>query len=75
MYTTTSLSSSVKKGLCVFSNVSTKAIGAVTYLNAVQEDGQTHIGFVMGKIKLAPQSEPTIPRLELCAAVLAVGMD
>ncbi|XP_056110281.1 uncharacterized protein LOC130087825 [Rhinichthys klamathensis goyatoka] len=26
----------------------------------------------MGKAKLNPQSEPTIPRLELCAAVLAV---
>lgn len=28
----------------------------------------------MGMAKLAPQSEPTIPRLELCAAVLAVEM-
>lgn len=28
----------------------------------------------MGKAKLAPQSDPTIPRLELCAAVLAAEM-
>ncbi|XP_056879986.1 uncharacterized protein LOC130520291 [Takifugu flavidus] len=28
----------------------------------------------MGKARLAPQSEPTIPRLELCAAVMAVEM-
>lgn len=32
------------------------------------------LDFLMGKAKLAPQSDPTIPRLELCAAVLAVEM-
>ncbi len=60
--------------LCVFSDASTKAIGAVAYLKALQKDGQVRVGFVMGKAKLAPLSEPTIPRLELCAAVLAVEM-
>lgn len=43
-------------------------------MKSIQEDGQVDIGFIMGKSKLAPQSEPTIPRLELCAAVLAVEM-
>lgn len=28
----------------------------------------------MGKARLAPESEPTIQRLELCAALLAVEM-
>lgn len=37
-------------------------------------DGQTPVGFVVGKVKFAPQSEFTIPRLELCGAVLAVEM-
>ncbi len=60
--------------LCVFSDASTKAIGAVAYLKALQKDGQVEVGFVMGKAKLAPLSEPTIPRLELYAAVLAVEM-
>ncbi|XP_042281759.1 uncharacterized protein LOC121906755 [Thunnus maccoyii] len=73
-YTTASLAKAVHVELCVFSDASTKAIGAVAYLKTVQEDGETHVGFVMGKAKLAPQSEPTIPRLELCAAVLAVEM-
>ncbi|XP_059832293.1 zinc finger protein 484-like [Hypanus sabinus] len=53
---------------------STKAIGAVVYLKVVRKDDQVEVGFVTGKAKLAPQSELTIPRLELCAAVLAVEM-
>lgn len=71
-YTPSSLIKVVHTELCVFSDASTKAIGAVAYLRAVQEDGKAEVGLVMGKAKLAPQSEPTIPRLELCAAVLAV---
>lgn len=34
----------------------------------------SHVGFVFGKAKLAPRLQPTIPRLELCTAVLAEGM-
>nr|XP_021331373.1 uncharacterized protein LOC110439581 [Danio rerio] len=73
-YTKTSLTEAVHTELCVFSDASTKAIGAVAYLKVLQKDGQVEVGFVMGKAKLAPLSEPTIPRLELCAAVLAVEM-
>ncbi|KAJ0049815.1 hypothetical protein NL108_003586 [Boleophthalmus pectinirostris] len=73
-YTSTSLSQAKHKELCLFSDASTKAIGAVAYLKTVHQDDKVGIGFVMGKARLAPQSEPTIPRLELCAAVLAVEM-
>lgn len=73
-YTSTSLTKGVHTELCVFSDSSTMAIGAIAYLRAIQEDGKVEVGFVMGKAKLAPQSEPTIPRLKLCAAVLAVEM-
>lgn len=71
MYTGLSLTKAERIELCVFCDASTMAIGAVAYLKTIQED-IVDIGFVMGKSKLAPQSEPTIPRLELCAAVLAV---
>ncbi len=36
------------------------------------QSGNSNVGFVLGKAKLAPQYKPTIPRLELCVAVLAV---
>ncbi|XP_066448142.1 uncharacterized protein [Eleutherodactylus coqui] len=62
------------KELCVFCDASVKAIAAVAYLKTIDIKGQTHIGFVIGKAKLAPSPEPTIPRLELCAAVLAVEL-
>ncbi|XP_067282594.1 uncharacterized protein [Pseudorasbora parva] len=71
MYTGLSLTKAERTELCVFCDASTMAIGAVAYLRIIQEDN-VDIGFVMGKSKLTPQSEPTIPRLELCAAVLAV---
>lgn len=60
--------------LCVFCDASVKAIVAVAYLRTKDMKGQCHIGFVMGKAKLAPLPEHTIPRLELCAALLAVEL-
>lgn len=44
------------------------------YLRAIYEDEKCDVGFILGKAKLTPQHDPTIPRLELCAAVLAVEM-
>ncbi|KAK7891083.1 hypothetical protein WMY93_023046 [Mugilogobius chulae] len=58
--------------LCVFSDASVRAISAVAYLRVTHDDDHHEVGFVLGKAKLAPQPELTIPRLELCAAVLAV---
>lgn len=51
--------------LCIFSGYWSSSISQ-------DEDGQINIGFVLGKAKLTPPAEPTIPRLELCVAVLAV---
>ncbi|KAM4544606.1 uncharacterized protein PAE49_017493 [Odontesthes bonariensis] len=68
------LTSAQRRELCIFSDASTIAIGAVAYLRAITADGKPHMGFVMGKSRLAPRPAHTIPRLELCAAVLAVQM-
>ncbi len=63
---------SYAKGAVVFSYASTKAIAAVAYLRLTDSCGVNHVGFIMGKAKLSP--EQTVPRLELCAAVLAVEL-
>ncbi|XP_057704031.1 uncharacterized protein LOC130922855 isoform X1 [Corythoichthys intestinalis] len=73
-YVHQSLSNAIQTELCLFSDASNWAIGAVAYLRVITTDGQCRVGFVLGKAKLAPQPEPTIPRLELCGAVLGVEM-
>ncbi len=47
-YTATSLTKAAHTELCVFSDASNKDIGAVANLKAVQEDGETEVGLVMG---------------------------
>lgn len=71
-YVPLSLSSLKCIELCLFSDSSNTAIAAVAYLWVFTEEGLSHVGFVLGKAKLAPHLQPTIPRLELCAAVLTV---
>ncbi|VDI13795.1 Hypothetical predicted protein [Mytilus galloprovincialis] len=64
----------LNKDLCIFSDASEKAVAAVAYIRTTEKDGSTHLGFVLGKAKVAPKHGHTIPRLELCAAVLAVEL-
>lgn len=52
----------------IFSDESEKAIAAVAYLVSQKHSS---IGFVLEKAKVAPTYGRTIPRLELCAVVLA----
>ena len=70
-YASFSLTRAQSIELCVFSDASAKAIAAVAYLKVKAEDGVIAVSFVHGKAKLAPLARLTIPRLELCAAVLA----
>ena len=68
----TNLHDAVSKELLVYCDASELAIAAVGYLKTTNPDGFTSTGFVLGKAKVSPMSGHTIPRLELCAAVLAV---
>ena len=71
-YTLTPLAETNSIELHVFCDASIHGIAAVCYLKSTQPDGKVHMSFVFGKAKLAPSHATTIPRLELCAAVLAV---
>lgn len=71
-YSTVGVGKAKRSELHVFSDASEKAICAVAYIKVTSSDGGTEVGFVLGKARLAPQPALTIPRLELCAAVLAV---
>lgn len=56
----------------IFSDASEKDIGAVAYLKTCFSDNSVSIGFLIGKAKLAPTKGHSLPRLELCAAVMAI---
>ena len=58
-----------------FSDASQDGYGAVTYLRVEDEAGNVKCSFVMGKSRLAPIKQVTIPRLELSAAVTATRLD
>jgi hypothetical protein len=58
-----------------FSDASQRGYGAVSYLRLTNQNAQIHCSFVMGKARLAPLKETTIPRLELSAAVVATRLD
>lgn len=61
----------LRRELHIFADASQKAIDAVAYMKPFKADGTLHVGFVQAKAKVAPVHGQTIPRLELCAAVLA----
>ena len=53
-----------------FSDASEDAYAAVVYLRMVDECDNVHVSLVMSKTKVSPIKRLTIPRLELCGAVL-----
>ena len=57
----------------IFADASKDAIAAVAYLK-LTVDQTVHTSFLLGKAKVAPSRGLTIPRMELCAAVLAVDI-
>lgn len=55
-----------------FSDASDHGYGQCSYLRLVNNEGQVHCSFVMGKARVTPLKHVTIPRLELTAALLSV---
>ena len=60
--------------LHLFSDASRQGYAAVAYLRLRDVTNQVHCAFVMGKARLAPIREISIPRLELTAAVISVRL-
>ncbi|XP_042206955.1 uncharacterized protein LOC121855857 [Homarus americanus] len=58
-----------------FCDASQVAYAVVTYLRTVDNESTARCSFVCGKARLAPLKQLTVPRLELCAAVLATRVD
>ena len=55
-----------------FSDASATGYGQVTYLRSVDDKGNIHCAFLMGKSRMAPLKAMTIPRLELTPATTSV---
>ena len=58
-----------------FSDASRLGYGAVTYLRLVDVNGKVNVAFLVGKSRVTPTKQVTIPRLELTAAVLAAKLN
>lgn len=53
-----------------FSDASNVAYAAVVYARVTDRDGNVHVSLVTSKTRVAPIKQVSIPRLELCGAVL-----
>ncbi|XP_063406647.1 uncharacterized protein LOC134690610 [Mytilus trossulus] len=73
-FTSQSLNDSTECELHIFSDASKEAISSVAYIRTFDKKGDSELGFLVGKSKLAPCHGHTIPRLELCGAVLSTEL-
>ena len=55
-----------------FSDASFEGYGACSYLRAIGKEGQISCSLVLGKARVTPIKQTTIPRLELSSAVTSV---
>ena len=53
-----------------FCDASEVAYAGVVYIRGIDDQGEVHTSLVMAKTKVAPLKRLTIPRLELCGAVI-----
>lgn len=68
------LSSAARVELHAFADASQVAYGAAVYMRVVNED-RVYVNLISAKTKVAPiEKQLSIPRLELCAAVLATKL-
>ena len=61
----------IRTEIHAFSDASKDAIGTAAYLRLVNDKKEVHVAFLFGQSRVAPAKSTSIPRLELCGAVLA----
>ncbi|KAK3730393.1 hypothetical protein QZH41_015611, partial [Actinostola sp. cb2023] len=57
-----------------FSDASVEGYGQCSYLRLVNQENHAHCSFVVGKARVTPLKQSTIPRLELAAATTSAKM-
>ncbi len=58
----------------IFSDASEQAYGAVAYLRTTDKRGQVYLLFMVARSRVAPKCSHSIPRLELCGALVAAQL-
>lgn len=58
----------------IFTDASEKAYGAVAYLRSEDPSGRVHLSFLLARSRVAPRKQCSIPRLELCAALVGAQL-
>ena len=58
----------------IFADASEQAYGAVAYLRTKDQEGQIHLSFLFARSRVAPRRLHSIPRLELCGALVAAQL-
>lgn len=60
--------------LHIFTDASEKAYGACLYVRSVGIDGRVHVQLIASKNRVAPIKPTTMPRLELCGALVGARL-
>ena len=61
--------------LVLFSDASKYAYGALAYIRTINRHGNIHVKLLIGKARLVPLKGLTIPRAELCGALIAARLN
>ena len=64
----------IKIQIHTFADASERAYGAAVYLRAINKDKTIRVQLLCAKSRIAPMKKLTIPRLELCAALLGAEL-
>ncbi len=64
----------ISRQVHVFSDASEKAYGSISYLRTEDDQGRVYLAFMAARSRVAPRRQHSIPRLELCGALMAAQL-